>query len=105
MWTDHTEYEEYQKLQLSMVVRYQHNTLGKISSILLSKISQKISRYHFFFSISHTPRPLLTWDLGKQGPENNKKNGLGNFSSGCPAKTSLNWSENQFREGYASFYL
>ncbi len=33
MWTDHTEYEEYQKLQLSTVDRYQHNnTLGKISS-------------------------------------------------------------------------
>ncbi len=33
MWTDHTGYEEYQKLQLSTVVRYQHNnTLGKISS-------------------------------------------------------------------------
>ncbi len=33
MWTDHTEYEEYQKLQLSTVVRYKHNnTLGKISS-------------------------------------------------------------------------
>ncbi len=29
--TMHTEYEEYQKLQLSTVVRYQHNnTLGKI---------------------------------------------------------------------------
>ncbi len=25
MWTDHTEYEEYQKLQLSTVARYQHN--------------------------------------------------------------------------------
>ncbi len=31
MWTEHTEYEEYHKLQLSTVVRYQHNnTLGKI---------------------------------------------------------------------------
>ncbi len=25
MWTDHTEYEEYQKRQLSTGVRYQHN--------------------------------------------------------------------------------
>ncbi len=33
MWTDLTEYEEYQKLQLSMVDRYQHNnTLGKVLS-------------------------------------------------------------------------
>ncbi len=33
MWTDHTEYEEYKKLQLCTVVRYQHNnTLCKISS-------------------------------------------------------------------------
>ncbi len=33
MLTEHTEYEEYQKLQLSTVVRYQHNnTLCKISS-------------------------------------------------------------------------
>ncbi len=33
MWTDHTEYEEYQKLQLSTVDQYQHNnTLGKILS-------------------------------------------------------------------------
>ncbi len=33
MWTDHTEYEEYQKPQLSTVVIYQHNnTLGKILS-------------------------------------------------------------------------
>ncbi len=33
MWTEHTEYEEYKKLQLSTVVRYQHNnTLCKISS-------------------------------------------------------------------------
>ncbi len=33
MWTEHTEYEEYHKLQLCTVFRYQHNnTLGKISS-------------------------------------------------------------------------
>ncbi len=33
MWTEHTEYDEYHKLQLSPFVRYQHNnTLGKISS-------------------------------------------------------------------------
>ncbi len=33
MSNDHTEYEEYQKLQLYMVDRYQHyNTLSKISS-------------------------------------------------------------------------
>ncbi len=34
MWIDHTEYDEYQKLQLFTVVRYQlNNTLGKISSV------------------------------------------------------------------------
>ncbi len=33
MWTEHTEYEEYHKLQLCTVFRYQHNnTLCKISS-------------------------------------------------------------------------
>ncbi len=33
MWTEHTEYEEYKKLQLPTVVSYQHNnTLCKISS-------------------------------------------------------------------------
>ncbi len=33
MSNDHTEYEEYQKLQLYTVVRYQHyNTLCKILS-------------------------------------------------------------------------
>ncbi len=32
MWTEHTEYEEYHKLQLCTVFRYQHNnTLAKIS--------------------------------------------------------------------------
>ncbi len=52
MWTDHTEYEECQKLQLLTVVRYQHNnTLGNVSS---SRKSKRISRY-VFFPISHTP--------------------------------------------------
>ncbi len=33
MWAENTEYEEYQKLQMSTVDRYQHNnTLAKISS-------------------------------------------------------------------------
>ncbi len=50
MWTEHTEYEEYHKLQLCTVFRYQHNnTLGKISSnYRYRKKSTKISRYHFF---------------------------------------------------------
>ncbi len=44
MWTDHTEYEEYQKLQLSAVVRYQHNnTLCKICLIIvIEKIPKNI---------------------------------------------------------------
>ncbi len=51
MWTEHTEYEEYHKLQRCTVFRYQHNnTLGKISSnYRYQKKSPKISRYHFFF--------------------------------------------------------
>ncbi len=33
MWTEHTEYEEYHKLQLSTELRYQqNNTLWKISA-------------------------------------------------------------------------
>ncbi len=48
MWTVQTEYDEYQKLQLSTVVRYQHNnTLGKISSNYRYRKNIKIS--------SHTP--------------------------------------------------
>ncbi len=47
MWTEHTEYEEYKKMQLPTVVRYQHNnTLCKISSnyrYLSSKIHASIS--------------------------------------------------------------
>ncbi len=45
MWTEHTEYEEYQSLQLSTAVRYQHNN-DKISSNYWKKINN---------SISHTP--------------------------------------------------
>ncbi len=46
-----TEYEEYQKLQLSTLVRYQHsNTLCKISSNYRYPINIEI-----FFPISHTP--------------------------------------------------
>ncbi len=56
MWTDHTEYEEYQKLQLSMVVRYQHNnTLGKILSTYRFRNNPKKYQDIFFFSISYTP--------------------------------------------------
>ncbi len=44
MWTDHTEYEEYQTLHLSTVVRYQHdNTLCKIKSNYLYR--NKIHKY------------------------------------------------------------
>ncbi len=51
MWTDHTEYEECQKLQLSTVVRYQHNnTLGNVSSSKNPKEYRDV-----FFPISHTP--------------------------------------------------
>ncbi len=51
MWTDPTEYEEYQKLQLSTVVRYQHNnTLGKISSNYRYRKNNEI----FFSLISRT---------------------------------------------------
>ncbi len=62
MWTEHTEYDEYQKRQLSTVVRYQHNnTLGKISSnYRYRKKSPKISIY---FSISHTPTSyIIHWN-------------------------------------------
>ncbi len=53
MWTEHTEYDEYHKLQLCTVFRYQHNnTLGKISS---NYRYRKI----IFFSISHTPNRNL----------------------------------------------
>ncbi len=56
MWTDHTEYEEYQKLLLSTVVRYQHNnTLGKILSNCRYRKTPKKYQDIFFFSISHTP--------------------------------------------------
>ncbi len=56
MWTEHTEYEEYHKLQLSTVLRYQqNNTLGKISpNYRYRKKFKKIS-ISFFFSISHIP--------------------------------------------------
>ncbi len=51
MWIDHTEYDEYQKLQLFTVVRYQlNNTLGKISSVY---------RYPKI-SISHTPSSMMS---------------------------------------------
>ncbi len=51
MWTDHTEYEEYQKLQLSTIDRYQHNnTLGKISSnYRYRKNPQKYRDIIYFF--------------------------------------------------------
>ncbi len=50
MWIDHTEYEEYQKLQLSTVVRYQHNnTLYKYRLIIvIEKISKNIEDIIFF---------------------------------------------------------
>ncbi len=54
MWTDHTEYEEYQKLQLSMVVRYQHNTLGKIlSTYRFRNNPKKYQDIIFFFNFVH----------------------------------------------------
>ncbi len=58
MWTDHTEYEEYQKLQLSMVVRYQHNnTLCKISSD--DRYRKNPPKYRDFFNIAHPyPQPM-----------------------------------------------
>ncbi len=50
MWTDHTKYEEYQKLQLSMVVRYPHNnTLGKILSNYRYRKNPKKYRDIIFF--------------------------------------------------------
>ncbi len=50
MWTEHTEYEEYHKLQLwHGIQRYQHNnTLGKISS------NYRYQKKHFF-QLSLTP--------------------------------------------------
>ncbi len=56
MWTDDKEYEEYQKLQLSTVVRYQHNnTLCKISSDYHYWKNPQKYRDIILFSISHTP--------------------------------------------------
>ncbi len=54
MWTDHTEYDEYQKPQLSTVVRYQQNI------VQLSKKSPKILRYLFFF-LYRTPLFAVTF--------------------------------------------
>ncbi len=50
MWTDHTEYEEYQKPQLSTVVGYQqNNTLYKIlSNYRYQKNSPKYRDIIFF---------------------------------------------------------
>ncbi len=50
MWTEHTEYEEYHKLQRCTVFRYQHNnTLGKISSnYVIEKNPQKYRDIIFF---------------------------------------------------------
>ncbi len=51
----HTEYEEYQKLQLSTVVRYQHNNiLGKISSNY--RYQKKISMIDEFIYSTITQR-------------------------------------------------
>ncbi len=59
VWKDEliTEYEEYHKLQLCTVFRYQHNnTLGKISSNYRYRKPPKNIEISFF-SISHTPTP------------------------------------------------
>ncbi len=47
MWTDHTEYEEYKKLQLSTVVRYQHN-----NCLIIAIKKKKTIEIHFFFNIT-----------------------------------------------------
>ncbi len=50
MWTDHTEYEEYHKLQLCTVFRYQHNnTLYKILSKYRYQENPKTFRDIIFF--------------------------------------------------------
>ncbi len=57
MWTDHKEYEEYQKLQLSTLVRFQHNNkLGKISSSYRYCYQKNPQKYGdiFFFNIAHS---------------------------------------------------
>ncbi len=48
MWTDHKEYEEYQKL-------------GKISSSYRYCYQNNLQKYGdiFFFSISHTPTSIV----------------------------------------------
>ncbi len=51
MWTDHTEYEEYQKLQPTVVRYQQNNTLGKISSNRLIIVIEK--NIEIFFSIPY----------------------------------------------------
>ncbi len=54
MLTDQTWYEEYQKLQLSTVVRYQHNnTLCKILSNYRYQKEKKYRDNVFFFNIAH----------------------------------------------------
>ncbi len=52
MWTEHTEYEEYHKLQLCTVFRYQHNNTKYRLIIIIEKIPQNI-KISFFFNIAH----------------------------------------------------
>ncbi len=70
MWTEHTEYDEYQKLQLSPFVRYQHNnTLGKISSNYRYRQNPQNIEISFCFNIAHPyVQPIfieIQWSLNE----------------------------------------
>ncbi len=62
MWTENTEYEEYHKLQLSTVDRYQHNTLGKISSDYRYRKNPQKYRDIIFFQY-RTPLVCRGWSV------------------------------------------
>ncbi len=62
MWTEHTEYEEYHKLQLCTVFRYQHNnTLCKISSNYRYPKNIEISVFSQYCTPLALPHNIGSW--------------------------------------------
>ncbi len=61
MWTEHTEYEEYQKLQRSTVVIYQHNNTGQNEDPHTSHVPKHRSVLSMLSGVQRTERWLTKW--------------------------------------------
>ncbi len=66
MWTEHTEYEEYHKLQLSTVVRYQHS--NKLCKILSNYSYRKNPKKYLDIIIFQYRTPLQWRQLNANWP-------------------------------------